>query len=144
MSWLDDLVRELHARGVPEHEHRRIVYELGDHIACEPGCEDRLGDPRALATTFADELSAAEAGSSAFATFVALAAAAVVLLVSLVTLARLAHYPGYSDWISILLFFPALLGMAVAFQVALVAGALSALRALRRRRAVQLPAQEIA
>lgn len=74
----------------------------------------------------------------------ALAAAAVVLLVSLVTLARLAHYPGYSDGISILLFFPALLGMAVASQVALVAGTLSALRALRRRRAVQLAAQEIA
>jgi hypothetical protein len=89
MSWLDDLVHELHARGVPERD---------DHV----------------------------------------------LIVSLITLARFAHYPGYSNGISISLFFPALLGMVVAPQVALVAGTLSALRALRRRRAVRLPAQEIA
>ena len=144
MSWLDDLARELRARGVPKRERGRILLELRDHIACEPECEDRLGDPRELAVTFADELASAEARSSAFATFAALAAAAVVLMVSLVTLGRFSHYPGYANGISSLLFWPALVGMVVAPQIALVAGTLAALRALRRRRAARLPAGEIA
>jgi hypothetical protein len=143
MSWLDELSLELHARGVPRRERARIAIELGDHIACEPGCEDRLGDPRALATRFADELATAEARNSAFATFAALAVAAVVLIVSQVTLARFAHYPGYSNGISVVLFFPAVLGMLLAPQVALVAGTLAAWRALRRRRVASLPAREI-
>jgi len=143
MSWLDDLSRELRAHGVSARDRGRIVHELRDHIACEPGCEDRLGDPHALAITFADELATAEARNSAFVTFGALAVAAVVLIVSQITLARFAHYPGYSNGISIALFFPAVLGMLVAPQVALVAGTLAAWRALRRRRAVSLPAGEI-
>jgi len=143
MSWLDELSLELHARGVPRRERARIAIELGDHIACEPGCEDRLGDPRALATSFADELATAGARNSAFATFAALAVAAVVLIVSQVTLARFANYPGYSNGISIVLFFPAILGMLVAPQVALVAGTLAVWRALRRRRVASLPAREI-
>jgi hypothetical protein len=142
MSWLDDLSRELRSRGVPGRDRRRIVLELRDHIACEPGCEERLGNPRELAVTFADELATAEARSSALATFAALAVAAVVLIVSQITLARFAHYPGYSNGISTLLFFPAILGMLVAPQIALVAGSLAAWRALRRRRAVSLPAGE--
>ncbi len=143
MSWLDDLSRELRPRGVPARDRRRIMHELRDHIACEPGCEQRLGDPRELAVTFADELATAEARNSAFATFAALAVAAVVLVVSQITLARFAHYPGYSNGISTLLFFPAILGMLVAPQVALVAGTLAAWRALRRRQVACLPAGEI-
>jgi hypothetical protein len=143
VSWLDDLSLELYARGVPRRERARIAIELSDHIACEPGCEDRLGDPRQLATSFADELATSEARGSAFVTFGALAAAAVVLIVSLVTLGSLAGYPGYSNGISTLLFFPAILGIVVAPQVALVAGTLAAWRALRRRRVASLPADEI-
>jgi hypothetical protein len=143
MNWLDDLSLELHARGVPRRERARIALELGDHIACEPGCEERLGDPRALAVSFADELATSEARASAFATFTALAVAAVVLVVSQITLARFAGYPGYSNGISTLLFFPAIVGMVVAPQVALVAGTLGAWRALRRRRVPSLPAEEI-
>ncbi|HEY1515367.1 MAG TPA: hypothetical protein VGF91_03035 [Solirubrobacteraceae bacterium] len=144
MSWLDELAAELRARAVPARERHRILLELRDHIACEPGCEDKLGDPRALAVTFADELATDQARRSAFVTFAALAAAAVVLIVSQITLARFAHYPGYSKGLSALLFFPALLVMLVAPQVALVSGTLAALRALRRRRARLLPAAEIA
>ncbi len=144
MSWLDDLSGELYARGVTRRDRVRIVAELTDHIACEPGCEERLGDPRELATSFADELATAEARGSAFATFGALAVAAVALVVSLITLARFAHYPGYSNGLSTALFFPALLGMVVAPQVALVAGTLAAWRALRRRWVTSLPAAEIA
>lgn len=144
MSWLDDLSLELHARGVPRRERTRIALELGDHIASEPGCEDRLGDPRALAISFADELATAEARGAAFATFAALATAALVLIVSQITLGRFAGYPGYSNGISTLLFFPAIVGMVVAPQVALVAGTLAAWRAVRRRRVASLPAEEIA
>jgi hypothetical protein len=140
MSWLDDLSLELHSRGVPRRERTRIVLELDDHIACEPGCEDRLGDPRALAISFADELATDRARHSAFVTFAALAAAAVVLIVSQLTLGR---YPGYSNGISTLVFVPAVLGMLVAPQVALVAGTLAAWRAVRRRGVPSLPAEEI-
>jgi len=144
MSWLDNLSGELRARGLPRRDRQRIVLELRDHIACEPGCEDRLGDPRELAISFADELATSEARGSAFVTFAALAVAAVVLIISLITLGRFARYPGYSNGISTLLFFPAILGMVVAPQVALVAGTLAAWRALRRRRVLNLPAEEIA
>jgi hypothetical protein len=143
MSWLDELSLELYTRGVPRRERTRIAIELGDHIACEPGCEDRLGDPRELAISFAGELATSEARASTFATFAALAVTAVVLIVSQVTLARVAGYPGYSNGISRLLFYPAILGMLVAPQVALVAGTLAAWRALRRRRVASLPAEEI-
>jgi len=145
MSWLDELSLELCARGVPRRERTRIVVELDDHIACEPGCEARLGDPRALATSFADELatSAARTGVRQFAALAA-AAAVVVVIVSQLTLARFSHYPGYSNGLSMLLFLPALPGMVVAPQIALVAGTLAAWRALRRRRVARLPAQEIA
>ena len=143
MSWLDDLSLELYARGVPRRERARIAIELSDHIACEPGCEERLGDPRELANSFADELATFEARGSAFVSFAALAVAAVVLVISQITLARFAGYPGYSNGISTLLFFPAILGMVVAPQVALVAGTLGAWRALRRRWVTSLPAEEI-
>ena len=144
MSWLDDLSCELYARGVPRRERTRIVLELDDHIACEPGCEQRLGEPHALAIRFADELAAAGARRSAFAAFAALAVAAAVLVVSQITLARFVHYPGSSNGISALLFLPAILGMTVAPQVALAAGALATWRAVRRRREVSLAAAEIA
>jgi hypothetical protein len=144
MSWLEDLSGELYARGVARRDRVRIVAELSDHIACDPGCEDRLGDPRTLATSFADELATAQARTSAFAAFAALAVAAAVLIVSQITLGRFAHYPDYSNGISMALFFPALLGMVVAPQIALVAGSLAAWRALRRRRVASIPADEIA
>ncbi|HUB05300.1 MAG TPA: hypothetical protein VMA76_09515 [Solirubrobacteraceae bacterium] len=144
MSWLEDLSGELYSRGVTRRDRVRIVAELSDHIACEPGCEERLGDPRMLAGSFADELATAKARTSAFAAFAALALAAIVLIVSQITLARFAHYPGYSNGISPALFLPAIIGMLVAPQVALVAGTLAAWRALRRRRVASLPAEEIA
>ena len=45
MSWLEQLEYALRARGVSRRRRERIVVELRDHIACEPGCEARLGDP---------------------------------------------------------------------------------------------------
>lgn len=144
MSWLDRLDAELRARGVPRRDLRRIHLELSDHIACEPGCEDRLGDPRSLAITFAEELATARARGSALTTFTALALTAAALTFSQLTVPRAGGYPTFSAGLSLLLFMPALFGMLVAPQAALVAGGLAALRALRRRRVPNLPAAEIA
>lgn len=144
MSWLDTLAAELGARGVPAPQRRRIVLELRDHIDCEPGCEDRLGDPRELAVSFADELATSRARGSAFWSVGALALSALALITSQLAIGHAGGYPGYDNGISIALFIPALLGMLFASQVALVAGSLAALRAARRRRAPRLPAAEIA
>jgi hypothetical protein len=144
MSWLEHLADELTSIGVTGRERRRIVVELRDHIVCEPGCEDRLGDPRQLAANFADELATDRARRSAFSVFLALALAAVALLVSQLSLGHAGGYPGYNRGLSLALFLPAALGMFIAPQVALVAGTLAALRAARRRRARILPAAEIA
>jgi hypothetical protein len=142
VTWLDRLAAELSARGLTGASRRRILVELRDHIECEPGCEERLGDPRELAAGFADELATTRARRSAFHVFAALAVAAVALVVSQVGLARLG-YPGFKNGLTVGLFIPALIGLFVAPQVALVAGTLAALRAVRRRRETTLPAAEL-
>src|SRR5262249_61363635 len=81
MSWLDRLAGALAARGVTGRDRRRIILELEDHIACEPGVEARLGDPVELAATFADELATSTARRSAYLGFAALGTAAVALIV---------------------------------------------------------------
>ncbi|HEY3725936.1 MAG TPA: DUF1707 domain-containing protein [Solirubrobacteraceae bacterium] len=143
MTWLDALATELSARGVPARQRARILLELRDHIASEPGCEDRLGDPRMLAVSFADELATARARRCAFGSFGALALTALALIVSQLAIGHAGGYPGFTNGISLVLFVPALLGMFVAPQIALVAGTLAALRAARRRRRPHLPAAEI-
>jgi hypothetical protein len=142
MTWLDRLAAELTARGLTGASRRRILVELRDHIECEPGCEERLGDPRELAAGFADELATARARRSAFHVFAALAVAAVALVVSQLALASLG-YPGFKNGLTVALFIPALIGLFVAPQVALVAGTLAALRAVRRRRETTMPAAEL-
>jgi hypothetical protein len=143
MRWLDSLALELLALGVPARERARIMLELGDHIDCEPGGAERLGDPRELAVSFAEELASDRARECALQAFWALAAGAVALTVSQLALDRVGGYPGFTHGLSLLLFFPALLGMLVAPQVALVAGTLAALRAFRRRGSARLPAAEV-
>jgi DUF1707 SHOCT-like domain len=143
MSWLETLAAELSARGVPARERRRILLELHDHIECEPGCEDRLGDPRELAGSFADQLATARTRSGALRAFGALALAAAVLAISQLAIHAAGGYPGYSNGLSTWLFFPALIGMLVAPQVALVAGSLAALRTVLRRHVAGIPAAEI-
>ena len=59
MRWLDQLDRELRKAGIPASRRRRIIAEFADHLASEPGSEDRLGSPAALARQFADELGTA-------------------------------------------------------------------------------------
>lgn len=144
MSWLEDLDRQLGARGVTGRRRRRIVLELRDHIECDPGCEERLGAPRELAATFADELAAHSARRCAWYVFGALATAAVALVASLAAVGPAGGYPRYGGDLSPALSVPVVLGTLVAPQVALVAGMLAAVRAARRRRARVLPAAEIA
>lgn len=143
MNWLQVLADELRAGGIPAATCRRILFELADHISYEPGCEERLGDPRALAATFADELATTKSRRSALHGFAALTATAVALAISQLTLGQVG-YPGFDHGISQMLFWPALIGIFIAPQVALVAGSLAAVRALRRRRVIALPANEVA
>jgi hypothetical protein len=143
MSWVERLSIELIARGVPRRERAQIVLELEDHIACEQGCEERLGDPRELATGFAEQLATSRARVTAFRAFWALALAAVALALSQLAIGHTGGYPGFTSGLSLVLFVPALLGLFVAPQVALVAGSLAVLRAVRRRHERSLPAAEI-
>ncbi len=142
MSWAQQLADELTACGVLGRERRRIVLELQDHIACEPGCQERLGDPHELAARFADELATDGARRGAFAAFGALVLAALALIVSQLAIGHAGGYPGFDHGHSLALFLPAALGMFIAPQAALVAGTLAALRALRRLRRAVLPAAE--
>ncbi|HEY1458005.1 MAG TPA: hypothetical protein VGF15_05765 [Solirubrobacteraceae bacterium] len=143
MSWLQELADELTERGVTGPQRRRIVLELQDHIACEPGCENRLGDPLQLAARFANELASDAARRCALGAFGALASAAIVLILSQATIGHAGGYPGFDHGLSLVLFVGAALGMLIAPQVALVAGGLAGLRALRRGARI-LPASEIA
>ena len=75
--------------------------------------------------------------------FGALVLTAVALVVSQLMLGRIG-YPGFDHGLSPALFFPGLIGIFIAPQVALVAGILAAVRCLRRRRTPRLAAAEIA
>jgi hypothetical protein len=143
MTWTEDLAAELGRRGISGRRRRAIVLEIEDHIACEPACVNRLGDPRALAVEFADELAAESARRGARAAFGALSLAAVALIASQVAIGRAGGYPGIDNGRSLVVGLVASLCMVVAPQVALVAGSLGLLRSLRRRREPVLPAGEV-
>jgi hypothetical protein len=56
LNWLDELELELRRAGMPDGRTKRIVAEFADHLASDPGSEERLGSPAALARQFADEV----------------------------------------------------------------------------------------
>jgi hypothetical protein len=143
MTWTEELADELHRRGVPARRRETIVLEIEDHIACEPASVSRLGDPRDLAAEFADELGAQAARGAVQWVFAALALTAGALAVSQLAIGTGGGYPGFDNGYSLALAIPAILGMFVAPQVALVAGSLALLRVIRRRRAPILPRAEI-
>jgi hypothetical protein len=97
-----------------------------------------LGDPGALAIQFSDELGTSFARSAALQAFFALALAGVLLTVRLVALLPLRAI-GFSSGDTL-----GFLVSAVAGQVALVAGALGLVRALRLRGRRAIPRQEAA
>jgi len=143
MTWTEDLADELGRRGISGRRRAAIVLEFEDHITCEPASVSRLGEPRELAGQFADELAAESARSATRTTFGALALAAIALIASQVTIGAAGGYPGIDSGRSLILGLAASLCMVVAPQVALVAGSLGLIRALRRRRDPVLPAAEI-
>jgi hypothetical protein len=132
MSYLDDLGRELTRAGIGGRLRRRILAEFGDHLSCD--AEAQLGSPAALARQFADDLGTVRARRAAFASFGALAVAGVLVAAVFAATAHAGialpkvHPP------SQVLFDVAMWFVALGGQVALVAGVLGALRALRRRR----------
>jgi hypothetical protein len=75
---------------------------------------------------------------------VALALAALALVVGQLTIAPAGGYPGYNNGLSTALAVPTILAILIAPQIALVAGSLAALRALRRRDSRRLPDAEVA
>jgi hypothetical protein len=112
--------------------------EFEDHLACDP--EAKLGDPRQLAVEFSDQLATQGARRSGSLTFGALALTGLALVASQ---AAVPTYPGIFDGRAPILGVIAVLFIVVASQVALVAGSLSLLRALRMRRETVVPAAEV-
>jgi hypothetical protein len=157
MSWLRELEGELIARRVRRPVRQRLIAELADHIASEPGFDAaRLGPARDVAGRYADELAGDDARRAALWAFGALALTAVALLVTQATLGGIG-YPGFDRGFSAALSGPAtsatcdatlsgpaIIALVFASQVALVAGTLAAWRALRRRREPVLPGAEVA
>ena len=136
VQYLTELDAELARAGIRGVRRERIIAEFSDHLGCDPDAE--LGDPVALAAQFADELGTSFARTAAFRAFLALALAGVLVAVRLVALLPLRAVTfGTRDTVALLI-------AAVAGQVALVAGGLGLLRALRLRGRGAIPRHEAA
>jgi hypothetical protein len=141
VNYLDELSGALTKTGIRGRLRRRIVAEMGDHLACDPAAP--LGDPTDLARRFADELGTVRARRAGLATFAALAVAG-----GLCAAAFLASRGGSLGS------FPQLrpgsrpladlsLGLiTIGAQLALVAGLLTLLRVLRHRHDMVLARSE--
>jgi len=136
MTFLTDLDTELVGLHVPAGRRRRILAELEDHLACDPEAVGRLGEPKLLATRFADELGTACARRAAVALFAALAPFGLLFGV----LFALLGAAGFSTSD------PNLVGPAVILgtQIAFVGGALALLRAWRLRQETTVSAAQAA
>jgi hypothetical protein len=131
------LGQELSAVGIRGRLRGRILAEYADHLACDP--DARLGEPRALARQFADELGSFRARRAAVTGFAALALAGVLFALAFVTSdkafgAAPKGLPAIGRIATVL---------AIVFaQVAFVAGTLAVLRWVQRRGSGVLPAAE--
>lgn len=136
--YVSELGRQLNAVGISGRLRRRILDEIGDHLACEPEAE--LGDPAQLARQFADEVGTARALKAAITGFAALVVAGALFAVALALSGSGAFGapPANAPLIGRVATAVALL----APQVAFVAGVLAVLRWVRRRSSQVLPAAE--
>jgi hypothetical protein len=131
------LGQELSAVGIRGRLRGRILAEYADHLACDPDAQ--LGEPRALARQFADELGSSRARRAAVTGFAALALAGVLFALAFVTSdkafgAAPKGLPAIGRIATVL---------AIVFaQVAFVAGTLAVLRWVQRRGSGVLPAAE--
>lgn len=131
MNYPDDLSRELSAVGISGRLRSRIVDEFNDHIACDPSAP--LGEPRAIARQFADEVGTSRARRAGFISFAALALAGVLFgLAFVIPPEGPLVYASPTSHISWLATFAGAVAVLAA-QVALAAGVLAALRAIRHR-----------
>lgn len=140
MSYPERLNRELSAVGIQGALRRRIAAEITDHLACDPDAE--LGEPAALALQFADELGTRRALRAAFGAFAALVLAGALFLAALFALQRVGGFAVRIHESQPVLGTVGMLLSALGAQVALVAGGLGYLRALRRRHAHALSSEE--
>jgi len=133
-DYLNRLARELAGAGIRGARRRRILDEFADHLACDP--DAGLGDPRALATQFADELGTSFARRAALSAFAALAVTGAVLVARLLSMGQFNRIDGSAaDTLGIL-------AAVIAAQVAFAAGTLGLLRAWRLRGESRIPAAE--
>lgn len=131
MNYLKRLERELSTVGIGGALAQRILAEITDHLACDPRAE--LGDPVALARQFADELGTRRALRAAFGAFAALALAGGLFLVAIFSVQSAGGFAMRIGQSQPTLGNIGLVVSALGAQVALVAGGLGYLRALRRR-----------
>lgn len=131
------LGQELSAVGIGGGLRSRILAEYADHLACDP--EAQLGEPRALARQFADELGSTRARRAAVIGFAALALAGILFGLAFVTSdAAFGAAPKGGSVIGRIA-----TALAIVFsQVSFVAGSLAALRWAQRRDSGVLPAAE--
>lgn len=141
MTYLDDLGRELARVGIRGRLRERILAEAADHLA--QGDESRFGDPGQLARQFADELATDCSRRAAFAAFGSLAVAGLGFAAAWLAIAS-AGFPDIASGAWPPAGIAAAIGTVVFPQVALAAGLLAIMRALRLRRERRLPAGEIA
>ena len=130
---IEQLGRELTAAGIRGHRRDRILAEFADHLACDPQAE--LGEPRALAQQFADELAVQTTRRAAVWAFGALAFVAIAVGVPAVTLPTA---PDIAGGRSLVLAGLATLALVVGAQVAFAAGCIAFVRALRHPEDVAL------
>jgi hypothetical protein len=133
MTYLQVLEGELTAAGIPADRRRRILDEFADHLHENPSAE--LGAPAELARRFADELGTRLARGAALRAFAALALTGIVMAVMFLADGSNRQFsfsatnrtptPGWAA--------PLLMLSVLAAQVALAAGGLALLRALRMR-----------
>ncbi len=135
-GYLETLGAELIRTGIRGSRRQRIITEFADHLGCEPGAD--LGDPRALATQFADELGTSVATTAALRAFAALALSGIAVVVRVATFRSLADASGQGlDTVGLIV-------CVLAAQVAFVAGGLGLVRALLVRGSVTIPREEAA
>jgi hypothetical protein len=132
LSYQLRLARELAATGIKGATRRRILAEIEDHFACDPAAD--LGDPGALARQFADELGTRRARRAAFGAFAALAAAGALFAVAVFAVQAAGGLGEHVHQSAPTLGLAGIALSAVGAQVALVAGVLACMRALRRGR----------
>lgn len=140
MSYLEELRRELDRAGVRGHRQRRILLEVGDHLACDPQAD--LGPASQVAREFADQLGTLRAQRAGLGVFAGLSVAGGLLLaVFVVQKTSAGSFPRLHP-ASRPLADLALSLVAIGAQLAFVSGVLAALRTFRHRHQTTIPRSE--